>query len=118
MPDTDTPLEELRRRAGDLDIPGRSKMTAEQLEAAITISERKRDEAEAAIERRVATSSDETAYPASRLRSTPALHGQDTVVLAAAFADAGVSDDDEVTLSEVEDMIRRSQQRPVQTEEA
>lgn len=119
MPDPDaTTVEELRRRAGELDVAGRSKMDAEQLAAAIDIAERKKAEADAAIDARVASGADEQRYPVSRLREVPEILGHSVAVVAAAFADAGVSETDEVTRSEVEAMIRRSQERPVQTEEA
>lgn len=39
MTDTETTLEDLRKRASELDIPGRSKMDAEELAAAIATAE-------------------------------------------------------------------------------
>jgi hypothetical protein len=119
VPDPDsTPVDELRKRAAELDVPGRSKMSGEDLAGAIDIAERKRAEAEVAIDARVSSGADEQRFPVSRLRAVPAILGHSVAAVAAAFADAGVSETDELTRSEVEAMIKRSQERPVQLEEA
>lgn len=119
MPDPDTNLEDLRKRAGELDITGRSKMSAEDLATAIGIAERNREQTAAAIEARVAVAAgaDEQRYSVARLRRTPTILGHPVAVVAAAFADAGVSDDDELTRAQVDELIRRSQERPVRTDE-
>jgi hypothetical protein len=119
VPDPDSQnVEDLRKRAGDLDITGRSKMDAEQLAAAVTIAERKQAEADAAIAARVAAPGDEQRFPVSRLRAQPQIHGHGTPAFAAALAFGGVSDDDELSRREVDELIERSQQHPVQVEEA
>jgi hypothetical protein len=112
--------EDLRRRAGELDIAGRSKMTAEQLAVAIDIAERAKASADAAIQTRtsVPPAGDEQRFPVSRLRGSPEILGHPVAVVAAAFADADVSDDDELTRSQAEVLIQRSQERPVEFEEA
>lgn len=116
MPDPET-LEDLRERARELDVPGRSKMDADQLAGAITIAERKRAEAAAAIDARTSVSTSDQSYPVSRLRAEPVIHGHSTFAFAVALADAGLSDDDELTRSELDALVQRSQERPVQVEE-
>jgi len=115
---TDAPsVEDLRERAKELDVPGRSRMNGEQLAAAIGIAERKKAEADAAIARSTSDGPREQSFPVSRLRSDPAiLGGVSRATLAAALTDADVGDDDELTRPEVDELIERSQQRPVNEE--
>lgn len=124
MPDADaTPPEdptvaEMRARAGELDIVGRTRMSAEELAAAIDVAERKQAEAAAVIEAQRATSSSERRFTVARLRATPELHGYSVAVFAAAIAEAGLSDSDELTVAQLEQIVTRTLARPVQPQEA
>lgn len=104
----------LRERAGELDIPGRSKMNAEQLQAAIGVAEANKTAADAAAARIAAAPAGEQTFPVSRLRAQPEILGQSVAVVAAAFADAGVGDNDMLSRTQAEDLIKRSQERPVE----